>query len=233
MTGPPPSALVGLATLILGFNGGNLGDSPAVTSLPFWCREPGGNDLQDLRLGKESCSQGKYVGVIVLPAVTRRGDIVAHRRPNARDLIRGHAGADSRCVQDNSEITLLVCDSPAYRVGKIRVIDGIRSRRTKVPDRTAETAEVERDELLHFESSVIRGKRDEARHGLSSWLETKLDTTRLQQIPGQWGHPRPFSQQKQCAHGEIPNLGLGDHLVNRLIKDPLLKLGLSRGGGDM
>ena len=168
----------------------------------------------------------------MFPAVARRRDIVAHRRPNTRHLIGGDAGADPRGIQYNAQITLPISYRTGHRVGKVRIVDRIIRRRTKVPIGIAKAAEVKHDLLLHRESTVVRGNRDKPWHRLSTRFETELNLACGQQIRGQWSYPRPFPKQEDPARGKGPDLGFCDHLVNRLIEDLSRQFFLpDRGGG--
>src|SRR3990172_5193484 len=69
--------------------GVDLGHPTGVAAFPPWGLEPHRDDLPCEGLADEPGSEGQHVGVVVLPAVAGRRDVVAEGFPPSENLVGG------------------------------------------------------------------------------------------------------------------------------------------------
>ena len=64
--------------------------------------QPGAQNLLRLGLGQEPCAERKHIRIIVFAAIASGSFIIAQGRANARNLVRRHAGADARAIDNHA-----------------------------------------------------------------------------------------------------------------------------------
>ena len=82
-------------------------------------------------------AQRQHVGVVVLAAVLRQGDIVTGRRAHPAHLVGGHRRADARAVNHDAAIALPAGDQARDGVRNARVINSFLAVRPAILDRTS------------------------------------------------------------------------------------------------
>jgi len=133
--------------------------------------EPGSENGFGLRASEEAAAEREDVGVIVLAAVAGGSYVVAEGGADTRDLIRGHAGADARAVNDYSSRGLAAGNALRHGDGDVGIVGWYFFVDTDVDHREALLGEDGKQRALHLETAVVRADGDGAiRAGLRELL---------------------------------------------------------------
>src|SRR5687767_9266438 len=116
--------------------------------------EPGSN---------EPATEREHVRVVVLAGVLRRRHVVAHRRANPGDHVRGHAASDAGAVDHDAELRGATRNRARDSHGIVRVVYRRRARRAVIGDGMSEVAKSGRHRISERDATVVGADRDSPR----------------------------------------------------------------------
>jgi hypothetical protein len=123
-------------------------------------RQPDPNDLPSVRRREHARPDREHVGVVVRSRQTRHVEVVAERRADPDDLVRGDLLPLTGSTEDDRALRLSGDDRAGGRDDERRVVDGIGRIGPHVEDLMPLVAEEDLQVLLERVSGMVGAERD-------------------------------------------------------------------------